>query len=165
MICRRAYLPFTQFRQSCRRSAPQKRAASLPWRARLPDGTIRPMTAHILPPQISPPTANLARRVETAAEAAAAHADAVDGQARFPGEAVAALRAERLMSIMVPADFGGEGAGVGDVVDICYALGRACASTAMIFAMHQIMVAILVRHAGDSAWHQRLLRHVCAEQW
>jgi acyl-CoA dehydrogenase len=123
------------------------------------------MTAHILPPQISPPTANLARRVEIAAEAAAAHADAVDRQARFPGEAVAALRAERLMSIMVPADLGGEGAGVGDVVDICYALGRACASTAMIFAMHQIMVAILVRHARDSAWHQRLLRHVCDEQW
>jgi acyl-CoA dehydrogenase len=51
------------------------------------------------------------------------------------------------------------------VVDICYALGRACASTAMIFAMHQIMVAILVRHGRDSAWHQGLLRRICAEQW
>src|ERR1700730_17841867 len=120
MICRRAYLPFTQFRQSCRRSAPQKRAASLPWRARLPDGTIRPMTAHMLPPRISPPTANLARRVETAAEAAAAHADAVDRQAKFPGEAVAALRAERLMSIMVPADLRGGGGGGGGGGGIWY---------------------------------------------
>ena len=69
------------------------------------------------------------------------------------------------MSILVPADLGGEGGSIGDAVDICYALGRACASTAMIFAMHQIMVAILVRHGRDSAWHQGLLRRICAEQW
>jgi acyl-CoA dehydrogenase len=30
--------------------------------------------------------------------------------------------------------------------------------------MHQIMVAILVRHARDSAWHQRMLRRLSAEQ-
>ena len=66
-------------------------------------------------------------------------ADAVDRQARFPAEAFATLRAERLMSILVPADLGGEGASISDVVDICYMLGRACASTAMIYAMHQII--------------------------
>jgi acyl-CoA dehydrogenase len=124
------------------------------------------MTAHVaLLSSISPAGADLARRTDVAAHIAAAHADAVDRQARFPTEAVAALRAERLMSILVPADLGGEGAAVGDVVDICYALGRACASTAMIFAMHQIMVAILARHGRDSAWHQGLLRRICAEQW
>jgi acyl-CoA dehydrogenase len=123
------------------------------------------MTAHVALLSISPAGADLARRTDFVAEAAAAHADSVDRQARFPTEAVATLRAERLMSILVPADLGGEGGSIGDVVDICYALGRACASTAMIFAMHQIMVAILVRHGRDSAWHQGLLRRICAEQW
>jgi alkylation response protein AidB-like acyl-CoA dehydrogenase len=58
----------------------------------------------------------------------------------------------------------GEGAGIGDVVDVCYALGRACASTAMVYAMHQTKVACLVRHGGGSAWHQLLLRRLCNEQ-
>jgi acyl-CoA dehydrogenase len=34
----------------------------------------------------------------------------------------------------------------------------------MIFAMHQIMVAILVRHARNSAWHKQLLRRLPTEQ-
>ena len=50
------------------------------------------------------------------------------------------------------------------MVDVCYALGRACASTGMIYAMHQIMVACLVRHARGSAWHRDLLRRMCEEQ-
>ena len=47
---------------------------------------------------------------------------------------------------------------------MCYALGRACASTAMIFAMHQTKVACLVRHGTGSAWHEKLMRRVAAEQ-
>jgi acyl-CoA dehydrogenase len=69
-----------------------------------------------------------------------------------------------LLGVLVPIELGGEGATVSDVADICYMLGRCCASTGMVFAMHQIMVAILVRHARDSAWHQRLLRRLCDEQ-
>jgi acyl-CoA dehydrogenase len=34
----------------------------------------------------------------------------------------------------------------------------------MIFAMHQIMAAILLRHARNSAWHADLLRRLSAEQ-
>ena len=33
-------------------------------------------------------------------------------------------------------------------------LGRACASTAMIYAMHQTKVACLARHGSGSAWHR-----------
>jgi len=57
-----------------------------------------------------------------------------------------------------------EGAGLSDAVDVCYGLGRACSSTAMIYAMHQIMVACVLRHRGNSVWHERLLRRLCAEQ-
>ncbi len=83
---------------------------------------------------------------------------------RFPQEAIDAARAERLLGIAVPRELGGEGAGIAEVVDVCYALGRACASTAMIYAMHQTKVACLVRHGQGSAWHQQLLRRLANEQ-
>ena len=107
---------------------------------------------------------NLKGRAEVVAAAAAEHGDAVDRDARFPTETFAAARAQRLLGVMVPTELGGEGASVSDVVDVCYMLGKACASSAMIFAMHQIMVAILVRHARHSAWHQELLQRLIAEQ-
>jgi len=94
----------------------------------------------------------LTRRAEVVVAAAAENADAVDRDARFPAETFAAARAQRLLGMMVPADLGGDGASVSNVVDVCYMLGKVCASSAMIFAMHQIMVAILVRHARSSAW-------------
>ncbi len=106
----------------------------------------------------------LACRVEKVAAVAAQHAASVDNESRFPAEAMAAARAARLMSIAVPREFGGEGAGISDVADVCYALGRACASTAMIYAMHQTKIACVTRHGTGSAWHQRLLRRLCSEQ-
>jgi acyl-CoA dehydrogenase len=107
---------------------------------------------------------DLKLRAEVVAAVAAKNADAVDRDARFPAEALLAARAHRLLDILVPAELGGEGASVSDVVDVCYVLARACASTAMIFAMHQIMVAILVRHALDSPWHRCLLQRLSNEQ-
>jgi acyl-CoA dehydrogenase len=109
-------------------------------------------------------TADLTARVEKVVAVAATYAVAVDNESRFPEEAIAAARAERLLGVAVPRELGGEGAGIADIVDICYALGRACASTAMIYAMHQTTVACLVRHGKTSAWHQLLLRRLCNEQ-
>ena len=95
---------------------------------------------------------------------AALHADAVDREARFPAEAVAALKAERRLGMAVPRTLGGEGASLAEVADVCFALGRSCSSSAMIFAMHQIKVACLVHHSAGSAWHENLLRRLAAEQ-
>ncbi|MGH6672762.1 MAG: acyl-CoA dehydrogenase family protein [Xanthobacteraceae bacterium] len=108
--------------------------------------------------------ADLRARVDKVSAVATAHAAAVDGASRFPSEAIAAARAERLMGIAVPRELGGEGFGTADVVDVCYTLGRSCASTAMIYAMHQTKVACITRHGRSSAWHQLLLRRLCAEQ-
>ncbi len=108
--------------------------------------------------------ADLPARVGKVAAVAAAHAAAVDRDSRFPDEAIAAARAARLLGIAVPRQLGGEGAGIADVVDVCYALGRACAATAMIYAMHQAAVACLARHRGASAWHRLLLRRLGDEQ-
>jgi acyl-CoA dehydrogenase len=107
---------------------------------------------------------SLAARAEKVAAVAAKHAAAVDRESRFPAEAIAAARAERLLGAAVPREFGGEGASIADVVDVCYVLGRACASTAMIYAMHQTKVACIARHGRGSAWHQLLMRRICNEQ-
>jgi acyl-CoA dehydrogenase len=103
-------------------------------------------------------------RARFVAAAAAEHAAEVDRDARFPSEAFAAARQHRLLSMLVPVELGGDGASVSDVVDVCYMLGIACGSSAMIFAMHQIQVVILLRHAQHSPWHQQLLRRLCDEQ-
>jgi len=109
-------------------------------------------------------SADLTSRAEKVAAVAATHAASVDADSRFPSEAIGVARAERLLGLAVPPELGGEGASVCDVVDVCYRLGRTCASTAMIYAMHQTKVACLVRHGRTSAWHQRLLRRLCSEQ-
>jgi len=107
---------------------------------------------------------DLRSRAAIAAAAAAKSADAVDRDGRFPEEAFVAARAQLLLSMQVPVELGGEGASVSDAVNLCYILGQSCASTAMIFAMHQIMVAILVRHARSSSWCERLLGRIAADQ-
>jgi acyl-CoA dehydrogenase len=107
---------------------------------------------------------DLNSRAAATATIALKNADAVDREARFPVEAVAAARDQRLLGMMVPVEFGGEGASIADVVDACYVLARGCASTAMIFAMHQIMVAILVRHAANQQWLSRLMRRLASDQ-
>ncbi len=109
-------------------------------------------------------TADLMERAGKVAAVALEPAAAVDRDSRFPDEAMAAARAERLLGVAVPSELGGEGASIADIVDICYALGRSCASTAMIYAMHQTKVACLVRHGRSSAWHQLFLRRLCNEQ-
>ena len=104
------------------------------------------------------------KRVATVATAAAADAEAVDRGARFPQKAIDTARTERLLGVQIPKAFGGDGASIFDITDMCYALGRACSSTAMIFAMHQTKIACLVRHGTGSAWHEALMRRVASEQ-
>jgi acyl-CoA dehydrogenase len=108
--------------------------------------------------------AALPHRAESVATIAALHAGQVDSASRFPHEAVAALRAERLLGVAVPRELGGEDANLADIVDVCYVLGQSCASTAMIYAMHQTALSCLIRHGKISDWHQRLLRRLCSQQ-
>ncbi|HEY4298917.1 MAG TPA: acyl-CoA dehydrogenase family protein [Paraburkholderia sp.] len=96
---------------------------------------------------------------------AAQFADAVDRDARFPHEAFDALRHERLLSAMVPAKFGGAGLSLADIGAICETLAQACASTAMVYAMHQIQVACIDAHGGASPWHRSLLAQLVEHQW
>jgi acyl-CoA dehydrogenase len=104
----------------------------------------------------------VARRV--AAEVAAPHADEVDRAARFPSEAIDALREERALSAFVPESLGGGGASFEAIAEACFELGRACGATAMVFAMHQIQIACMARHLDGSPWFEGYLREVVEEQ-
>ena len=104
-----------------------------------------------------------ARRI--AEGVAAPAADAVDREARFPHEAIAALREARLLSALVPRELGGRGATIGELAATCELLGRSCASTAMIYAMHQIEVACLVRHGLTSPFVRDYLAELTHKEW
>lgn len=111
-----------------------------------------------------PAAADIKSRAAAVAAVAAKHAGDVDSGSRFPTEAFAAVRAQRLLGIMVPRSLGGEGATLGQVADVCYELGRACSSTGMIYAMHQVKIACLIRHFGASRALAAILKRLCAEQ-
>lgn len=95
---------------------------------------------------------------------AALHAEAVDREARFPTEAIEALRQERLLGAFVPAELGGLGCSFGELSSMCQALGQGCASAAMIFAMHNIQVGCIVRHAAGDPCLTRYLRELAGQQ-
>jgi acyl-CoA dehydrogenase len=114
--------------------------------------------------QFSSGRTSFRQRAAAVAEAAATEVEAVDREARFPRKAIDAARKQRLLGTQIPIEFGGDGASISEVTDMCYALGRACASAGMIFAMHQTKVACLVRHGVGSGWHEMLMRRVAAEQ-
>ncbi|QBQ98398.1 acyl-CoA dehydrogenase family protein [Paraburkholderia pallida] len=102
---------------------------------------------------------------QRAARVAAQYADHVDREARFPVEAFDALKAERLLSAMVPARFGGGGLSLAEVAAICETLAHGCASTAMVYAMHQIQVACIMEHGAHEPWHQQVLAQLVEQQW
>ena len=116
------------------------------------------------------PTSPLAEADDIRARAAAAaavarlHAEAVDRDGRFPAEAIEALKTGRLLGVGIPIALGGEGASVEALAEVAYVLGKACSSTAMIFAMHQTKVACLVRHGQGAAWIEGAMRRIAGEQ-
>jgi acyl-CoA dehydrogenase len=101
---------------------------------------------------------------QIAEEVAAAHAEDVDRNARFPAETVMALRDERLMSAFIPSELGGGGVSFAALAAACRELGRRCGASAMVFAMHQIQVVTIARHLEDAPWFEAYLRSVAEQQ-
>jgi acyl-CoA dehydrogenase len=99
-----------------------------------------------------------------AEDVAAPAADEVDRDARFPHETVDALREVRALSAYVPTTHGGEGVGFRELAGACFDLGRACASAGMVFAMHQIQVGCIARHALGTPFFDDYLADLAAEQ-
>jgi acyl-CoA dehydrogenase len=99
-----------------------------------------------------------------ARDVAAPNADSVDRDARFPTESIEALREARALSALVPTQLGGGGAGLDAIAASCRELGRACGASAMVFAMHQIQLASIVRHLRPGSWFEHYVGELCAEQ-
>ncbi|MDW4909411.1 acyl-CoA dehydrogenase family protein [Streptomyces sp. ADMS] len=107
----------------------------------------------------SPDALTLRERVSAAVEVARAHAVDVDADGRFPAEAIAALKWYRLLA---PQPVPGQGLWTApQIVAVAHALGQACASTGMIWAMHQGQIQAVARQPKaspavqeflDSAW-------------
>jgi acyl-CoA dehydrogenase len=110
------------------------------------------------------PDEDIRARARRVAAVAARHAEAVDRDGRVPIEAIEAAKAERLMGVLAPRELGGEDAPHSEVVEACYIIGQACASSALIFAMHQVKVACIARHLEGARWHRGFLARLCAEQ-
>lgn len=104
---------------------------------------------------------DLVRRI--AVDIAGPAAKSVDQDARYPREAMEALKREKLLSAYVPVSMGGFGASIMELGYMCEALGQRCASAAMVFAMHQIQVACMVRH-GTMPFFQNYLKELVRDQ-
>jgi acyl-CoA dehydrogenase len=97
-------------------------------------------------------------------DVAALHAQDVDERARFPAETVDALRGAKALSAFVPETLGGAGVSLTAIAEGCFELGRRCAAAAMVFAMHQIQVITIARHAEPGSWHAEYLSRLVEEQ-
>jgi acyl-CoA dehydrogenase len=115
------------------------------------------------PPSTTADLLETARRIGV--DVAGPAAEAVDREGRFPREAVAALREAGLLGALVPQELGGRGAGIGELAAVAETLGRFCASTAMIYAMHQVEVACLVRHGLTSPYIRSYLTELVEQNF
>jgi acyl-CoA dehydrogenase len=95
-----------------------------------------------------------------------------DREGKFPEASMEALRSARLLSAAVPCAFGGHGFGPAALAKLAAELGKHCASTAMIWAMHQLQVGCLAVapsramgvHLSDVAAEQLLVASVTSER-
>jgi len=97
-------------------------------------------------------------RLTPVLDIAAARAREVDGDGRFPTEAVQALRESGLLGLTLPVEVGGLGAGPRELVTVVSSLAAACGSTAMIYLMH--VAAAMPIAAAPPAGLPKLLNQV-----
>jgi isovaleryl-CoA dehydrogenase len=88
---------------------------------------------------------------EVARERIAPLAAAVDRDRSFPESSIRALAERGALGLLVPEEFGGEGAGLAELVVACEAVGGACASSGMVFLMHSVTAATIAVGGGERA--------------
>ena len=87
----------------------------------------------------------------------------VDLHARFPTEAIEALKQEGVMSALVPVELGGMGASLSDLSDMIRVLSRHCASTGCVLAMHTSDMYVLLKY-GTTPALGRLIEEIVDKQ-
>jgi acyl-CoA dehydrogenase len=87
----------------------------------------------------------------------------VDLRARFPVEAVTAMKEERMLSAMVPAEQGGMGASLTDISNAIRVIGRSCAAAGSVLAMHMEQMFMLIKF-GTTPALRRAIEEVVDKQ-
>ena len=98
-----------------------------------------------------------------AVKAAADAADDVDRKSRFLSEAIDLLKDARLLPCSLPTDLGGRSYGIAELAVIARALGGACNSAGMVFAMHHAQALSLAHHAHEGQI-ARLTSRIAADE-
>jgi acyl-CoA dehydrogenase len=80
----------------------------------------------------------------------------VDLHARFPSEAVEALKSEGVLSSLVPVEQGGMGATLTDLSNTVRILSHYCAATGCVLGMHMEQLFILLKHGTTPALRRRV---------
>jgi alkylation response protein AidB-like acyl-CoA dehydrogenase len=93
----------------------------------------------------------LATTREVAEGRITAEAARVDRERIFPADNLRALGDVGALGLLVPRERGGGGGGLRALADACEAVGAACASTGMVFLMHQVTAATIAGGGGERA--------------
>ena len=93
----------------------------------------------------------LAAMRAVANETVAANAARVDRERVYPADNLKALGAAGALGLVVPAEHGGTGGGLVALAEACEAVGAACASTGMVFLMHEVTAATIAIGGGGRA--------------
>jgi acyl-CoA dehydrogenase len=121
------------------------------------------VTKHVYTPNHR--TSDLVAKTHSIAhDVAARHAADVDVRARFPEEAIRAMKEARLLSAAVPKHLGGAGASMQELTAMCFTLAQGCAASGMVFAMHVIQVACIARHGEGTPFFDGYLREIVEQQ-
>ncbi len=93
----------------------------------------------------------LAATREAADSVIASNAAQVDRAREFPAENLRTLGASGTLGLVVPTERGGAGGGLSALAEACEAIGGACASTGMVFLMHEVTAATVANGGGSRA--------------
>ncbi|MFV0279203.1 MAG: acyl-CoA dehydrogenase family protein [Rhodoblastus sp.] len=107
---------------------------------------------------------SLVARAQLVGAVAAQYCENVDKEGRFPSEAVRAMKEARLLSAYIPREFGGEGADLAEIAEVCSIISQSCASAGMTYAMHQIKLSSVISHGANVEWHREFMRRVSRDQ-
>jgi isovaleryl-CoA dehydrogenase len=93
----------------------------------------------------------LAATRDVAAAQIASDAARVDRERTFPKENISALAGCGALGLVVPGDHGGASGGLAALAEACEIVGAACASTGMVFLMHEVTAATIAVGGGPRA--------------
>lgn len=112
----------------------------------------------------TPRTRDWVGEAQAIAERIAPLADRHDTAESFVDEGFAALKEAGFFKALVPAEFGGGGAGLGEICAAIRVIGAACGSTALAFSMHTHLIAAAAwRWRHQNAPTDGLLKRIAAE--